>query len=122
MILVKHPLEECNRQQEEFISKASEKDRRFHELLFAFGNASYRYYQRTREFEPSLTDFEEWLEGLPENVRWDMSKRGFEECKTVLSFRRYVNEKNDIGMDEYIRDLMGDEYQEYISLVKPNND
>lgn len=113
MISVKHPLEECNRQQEEFVSKASEEQRRFHELFFAVGNASYRYYERTNDFEPSLTDFQEWLEGLPENIRLDMSNKGFESCKTVLSFRRYVNEKNDIGMDEYIKNLMGEEYQEY---------
>ncbi|WP_207536301.1 hypothetical protein [Desertivirga arenae] len=113
MITVKHPLEECNRQQEEFLSKVSQEERRFHELFFAVGNASYLYYQRATDFDPSFTDFEEWLEGLSENVRLDMSKKGFEECKTVLSFRRYVNEKNDIGMEEYIENLMGEEYQEY---------
>jgi len=38
-----------------------------------------------------------------------MSAKGFEYCKTVLSFTIHVNEKNDIGMDEFVKSLMGNE-------------
>lgn len=118
MIKVKHPDDKCNKQQEEFIVKASEADKRFHELLFSFGNATYHYHSRAKEFEPNETDFQEWLEGLPENIREDMSKKGLGYCKSVLSFTRYVNEKKDIGFDEFVKDLMGDEYKEYRLLAK----
>jgi len=111
MIAVKHPDEACNRQQEEFISHFNGPDRRYHELLFSHGNASFRYHQEAKEFNPTQNDFNEWLEGLPDKVRAGMSERGFEACKGVLSFTRYVNEKHDIGMDEYVKQLMGDEYQ-----------
>ena len=38
--------------------------------------------------------------------------------KSILSFSRYVNEKNDVGMEEYVKNLMGEEYQEYRDLLK----
>ena len=45
-------------------------------------------------------DYEEWLEGLPDNVSRGMAAKGFEECRTLLSFTRYVNERHDVGMEE----------------------
>jgi hypothetical protein len=123
MIKVKHPLPHCNVQQEELIATCPEDQRRFHILFFNYGNATYRYHNEAKEINPSLTDFKEWLEGLPDKIRADMEKSGFEYCKNVLSFTRYVNEKNDIGMDQYVRNLMGDElYTEYRSLVGKVND
>lgn len=117
MIKVKHPLEECNLQQEKRIASLPPEERRNHELLFSFGNATFLYHQRSKEFNPSLQDFEEWLEGLPENIRKDKVKMGFEACRSHLSFSRYVLEKNDMGMDEFVRQLMGDEeYREYCTI------
>lgn len=75
MIKVKHPLEKCNIEQEARIAACNEKDRRFHELMFTYGNAAYRYHERANEYSPTMEDFKEWLEGLPENIRRDMSKR-----------------------------------------------
>ncbi|WP_162055797.1 hypothetical protein [Pontibacter pamirensis] len=47
-----------------------------------------------------------------------MAAKGFERCRTVLSFTRYVNEKNDVGQEEYVRGLMGEEeYEEYKALT-----
>lgn len=47
-----------------------------------------------------------------------MAAKGFAGCRAVLSFTRYVNEKHDVGMEEYVRTLMGDEeYQEYKDLT-----
>ncbi|KAA5541977.1 hypothetical protein [Adhaeribacter rhizoryzae] len=114
MIKIKHPDEKCNFQQEQFLANCPESERRFHELLFTNGNISYRYHMQAKEFSPTVKDYEEWLEGLPENIRKSMQEKGFESCKTILSFTRYVNEKNDIGMDEYIRQQMGaEDYAEY---------
>ncbi|GEO05527.1 hypothetical protein AAE02nite_31910 [Adhaeribacter aerolatus] len=118
MIKVKHPDESCNQIQETFLAKCPAEERRFHELLFTHGNISYRYHQEAKEFNPTVKDFEEWLEGLPENMRHDMQQRGFEACKGILSFTRYVNEKNDIGLDEYVRQQMGSaDFAEYQSFL-----
>jgi hypothetical protein len=43
-----------------------------------------------------------------------MEKLGFGGCKTVLSFTRYVMEKNNIGLEEYIKMYLDNEdYNEY---------
>jgi len=119
MIKVKHPDEECNQMQEAFLANCPADQRRFHELLFTKGNISYRYHQEARAFNPTVKDFEEWLAGLPDNMRHDMQQRGFEVCKSILSFTRYVNEKNDIGLDEYVRQHMDPEdlaeYQSFLT-------
>lgn len=57
--------------------------------------------------------------GTPENISKDMKEKGFEYCKRSLPFTRYINEKNDIGMDEFVKSLMGEEYEEYKKLVNP---
>ncbi len=47
-----------------------------------------------------------------------MRKDGFEACKTVLPFTRYIMEKNDVGMEEFVKENMGDEdYAEYKSFL-----
>lgn len=118
MIKVKHPLDHYNISQEQFLAHCSPKLRRHHELLFTFGNIVYRYHNEAREFKPTEADFKEWLEGLPETFRQDMERKGFEACKGVLSFTRYINEKNDIGLDEYVRQQMDPEdYAEYQSFL-----
>ena len=115
MIHIKHPEPGCNVSQESFISAAPVEERRFHELLFTIGNATVIYHNRAQSFDPSKTESLEWLEGLPMNVRVGMEKRGFNECKSILSFTRYVMEKNDIGQEEFIRNLVSDAvYDEYL--------
>ncbi|MET3114856.1 hypothetical protein AAKU52_002596 [Pedobacter sp. CG_S7] len=121
MIKVKHPDDKCNQSQAEFLDNCPKEQRRYHELIFCCGNASYRYHQKAENFNPVEQDYKEWLEGLPPNIQKDMIERGFEQCKSILSFSRYVNEKNDVGMEEYIKNLMGEEYQEYKALLGSEN-
>ena len=117
-IRVKHPDQKCNISQAEFLVSCPADQRRFHELLFTYGNSAYLYHQKAKEFEPNKEDYEEWLEGLPEKMRKEMQKDGFEACKRVLSFTRYVMEKNDVGMEEFVKNLMGaEDYSEYRSLM-----
>ena len=117
MIKVKHPLELKNINQENFVQSASENEREFHELLFSYGNAVYIYH--SLDIEPTLQDYKEWLEGLDKVIRLDMENNGFEKCKSILSFTRYVREKKDIGMDEFVKEKMGiEEYEKYQSLLK----
>ncbi|RDV10739.1 hypothetical protein DXT99_25875 [Pontibacter diazotrophicus] len=99
------------------LAQSPETERRFQELFFSYGNAVYRYHQEAAAHEPTHQDFEEWLEGLPQNVSRDMAAKGFEWCRTVLSFTRYVQEKNDVGQEEYVRGLMGEEeFEEYKAM------
>ena len=118
MIKTKHPDEAYNRKQEEMLDTFPPGERRFHELMFSFGNAAYRYHQRSRDYNPTERDYHEWLEGLPDNIREGMKAKGFEQCKTVVPFTRYVMEKNDVGFDEYIRQHMDrDDYEEYNAIL-----
>ncbi|RNI31772.1 hypothetical protein EFA69_06115 [Rufibacter immobilis] len=122
MIKIKHPDKDCNSSQEALLASCPADQRRFNELLFTIGNITYRYHQAAKDFSPSLQDYHEWLEGLPETVRKGMQEKGFERCKSVLSFTRYVNEKNDIGLEEYIRQQMDAEdlaeYQGFLTIGK----
>jgi len=85
MIKVKHPDPDCNINQEQYLSKCPADQRRFHELLFTYGNITYQYHNEAREFNPTELDFKEWLYSLPNNMRLDMEAKGFEACKGVLS-------------------------------------
>lgn len=117
--MVLHPLQQCQKSQAVFLASCPAQERRFHELMFSYGNAAYIYHQQARELNPTETDYQEWVEGLQENMRKDKQQKGFEQCKTVLSFTRYVMEKNDIGMEAFIIELMGmEDYSELKNLEK----
>lgn len=117
MIHIKHPDNECNTTQEAYVNEASPEQKRFHELLFTIGNATIIYHNRAKSFEPNEADYQEWLEGLPKNMRAEMEKKGFKECQFILSFTRYVMEKNDVGQEKFVRHLVGDEvYNEYLKV------
>lgn len=112
-----HPDVECQKTQEKFLSQCSESDREFHAPIFRIGNAAYIYHRLSFETDEKLlvSYYREWLEGLPSGIREDMKKKGFEECKTMFSFTRYVNERNDIGKDEWMKQHLSEsDYQTYI--------
>ena len=111
---MEHPDKEKREQQAKFLEQLPEHMREEHARLFRFENASNLYYQMAKKFEPTENDFLEWLEGLPENAAQYVAKIGFEACKGSASFLRYMDEKNDIGMDEFMRlNLDEDDYREY---------
>lgn len=119
---MKHPDSECQRKQEEFLKNCPPEDREFHARLFRYGNAVYRYHQLANA--PSNKDslklyYEEWLQGLPDNIRIDMEKKGFEKCKSIVPFTRYVNERNDMGLDEWLKKhLSEDDYIAYKDMFE----
>jgi hypothetical protein len=114
MIEIKHPSAHCNIEQDEFLAQCQEGEKRFYELLYNYGNAVWRYHLESSQYTATPDDFNEWLQGLPDKIRVDMQKKGFNHCKTMLSFTRYVNEKNDVGMEVYIKELFGESlYNEY---------
>ncbi|MEZ0487598.1 hypothetical protein [Fibrella aquatica] len=65
--------------------------------------------------------FEEYLEGLPnDRIREGERGRGLVEAKRSWPFRRYVLERNDFGMDEFMRlNLSDDDYAFYKLSSEP---
>lgn len=59
--------------------------------------------------------FEDYLDGLPnERIREGERTRGLGEAKRSWPFRRYVLERNDFGMDEFMRlNLSEEDYAYY---------
>lgn len=120
---MKHPNPDCQESQAEFLRNCPEEQREFHERMFRIGNATYIYHQQVE----SLNDKElypyylEWLEGLPAHISADMKNRGFEQCKFALSFTRYVNERKDIGLDEWMKEHLSEEDYKFTKEVEERN-
>lgn len=108
---MKHPNHEIQKKQDEFLKQCPENQREFHAKLFRIGNATYKYYELASLPEEKILKsyYLEWLEGLPDDFSLYMKKQGFEKCKSVLSFRRYINEREDIGLDEYLKTHLSEE-------------
>lgn len=108
---MKHPDPELQKKQEEFLKSRPDEERELHAKLFRVGNATYRYHQlaNSTNDEQLKLYFSEWLTGLPDNIRVDMENKGFEECKTTFPFTRYVNERNDLGLDEWLKKHLSEE-------------
>jgi hypothetical protein len=119
MIKVKHADPKCNQQQEAFMTSCLEQHRRFHELLFTHGNIANRYHSKAYKFEPIEQDWKEYLESCQPGFRKIMVDMGFEQGRRVLPFTRYVMEKKDVSMDEYVRRHMDpQDYAEYMAMVE----
>lgn len=109
---MKHPLEKYQKSQSEFLSKCTPEEKKIHEYLFRVGNAAYIYHkQANKEISENTRKkyYKEWLAGLPENIRIDMNKMGYEVCKTTLPFTRYVNERTDIGLTDWMKENLSKE-------------
>lgn len=116
---MKHPNKKQREHQAKILAELPKEERENTAQLFRFGNAAYIYHTQAKTFNPTQTDFKEWLTGLSEKIRNNMEIIGFALCKDVLSFQRYVLEKNDIGMDEWMKNnLSEDDYNEYWKLIE----
>ncbi|MDR2916183.1 MAG: hypothetical protein LBV74_15385 [Tannerella sp.] len=90
-----------------------ENEKEFHARIFRIGNAAYIYHQlatSTTNNETLKVYYQEWLEGLPANIKADMETKEFDQCKNMFPFTRYVNERNDIGMNEWMKEHLSEEY------------
>ncbi len=63
MIKVKHPNEEMNRNQEQFIASCPPDQGRFHELMFIHGNITFRYHSDAQRYYPTQEDYERMVRG-----------------------------------------------------------
>lgn len=118
---MKHPDPKCQQKQEDFLKSCLPEEQEFHARIFRIGNTLYRYHQIAdipRNKDSLKLYYEEWLQGLPANIAADMKKKGFEQCKTILWFTRYVNERTDIGLDEWMKEHLSEEDYNYYKADK----
>ena len=120
-MIATHPDPECRKKQNEFLINCPKDERELHARLFRFGNAAYRYHQLTSSTDYARMKFfyQEWLQGLPADISYEMKKIGFEGCKDLFPFTRYVNERKDIGMDEWMKEhLSSEDYRNFKEYEK----
>jgi hypothetical protein len=108
---MKHPDPKIQRNQDDFLNHCPDEQKEFHSRLFRIGNAAYIYHQQANSLEDKISEeyFHEWVEGLPDNMKNEMQRKGFEACKIMIPFTRYVNERCDIGMDEWMKNHLSDD-------------
>lgn len=65
--------------------------------------------------------FEEYLAGLPhEGLRRNMQQEGIDKAKRSIPFLRYLLERHDMGMDEFMRqNLSAEDYAFHVECSKP---
>ncbi len=68
--------------------------------------------------------FEEYLAGLPhDGLRRIEKEGGLDKAKNSYPFRRYVLERHDLGMDEFLRQNLSEEdYAFHVECGKPLSD
>ena len=103
---MEHPNSKCRIAQAEYLSRLPEEERENKARDIRIGNASYIYHQQAVPIQENrlIMYYKEWLEGLPPNISRQMRTLGFEACKTMIPFTRYVNERNDIGMRDWMQE------------------
>lgn len=105
LLYVRHPFEQQHHNQMEALTNAAEGFREELAQTFRFGNASYLYYYE-QDSDPTEEDYQEWLTGLPENIRALESKAGYAASMKSLSLRRHGLERRDLGMSEYLKKVL----------------
>ena len=116
---MKHPNKKQRDHQAKILAELPKEEREERARLFRFVNASFIYHTKAVALKPTETDFKEWLIGLPEDTRIDMEVIGFALGKDNIFFHRYVLEKNDIGMVEWLKEhLSEDDFNEYCKLIE----
>ena len=103
LLIPRHPDEGCHQSQLELLAlEESPTERGRLAQLLRWGNATYCYYHH-HHIEATETDYLEWLEGLPARPQAAMRALGFEDNKEALPLRRFVLEKNDIGLSDFLK-------------------
>lgn len=105
LIYVSHPRENIRKNQRELLENCPSDQFEFHRLMLVYGNATYRYSDQASG-NITVEDYEDWLEGLPENIAKDFRKEGFEGRRNSLSLRRHALERRDLGMGEFVASLV----------------
>jgi hypothetical protein len=120
-----HPLplssKPYNDKQQEFLDTIKISNPDLFEMMsrqFRIGNVTFRYYKLGTAFNPTVEEFNDWLEGLPPNIADAHREMGFEKSITSLPFRRFYMELHDIGLDEYLKKYLSDEDFDYHNQIR----
>lgn len=120
-----HPLplssKPYNDKQQEFLDTIKISNPDLFEMMsrqFRIGNVTFRYYKLGTAFNPTVEEFNDWLEGLPPNIADAHREMGFEKSISSLPFRRFYNELHDIGLDEYLKNYLSDEDFDYHNQIR----
>lgn len=105
LIYVSHPRESIRQNQKALLENSPTNQVEFHRLMLLYGNATYRYSDQTSG-NVTYEDYEDWLEGLPENIANGFRKEGFEGSRNSISLRRHALERRDMGMNEFVAKLI----------------
>lgn len=105
LLVPRHPFDDCHQAQLECLRQTPADERAHLAQLLRFGNATYCYYH-FHEAQVTEADYLEWLDGLPVDGQAKMRALGFDELRDSLPLRRYVLEKNDVGLSDYQRVLL----------------
>ena len=117
LLYIRHPFDEQHNNQIELLNNFPDHMKESMAQTFRFGNASYRYYQEL-DSDPTKEDYEEWLTGLPENIRISEMQRGYETCMGSLPLRRYSLERRDFDMSEYLKKVLNEKDWEDHQKIK----
>lgn len=114
LLVPRHPDEKCHNSQKELLRLEENPEERAQlAQLLRWGNATYCYYHH-HHIEATEADYLEWLEGVPAGPQAAMRALGFEANKDCLPLRRYVLEKNDVGMSEFLQVVLSaTDWQDY---------
>lgn len=114
---IEHPQEHFRKAQVSFLSKLQGQERKSQYFLFCIGNACYRYYQQANQAEITVDDFEFWLSGLPIDKANKFREEGLKEHRDHLALHRSINERKDLGLDEYLKNILKpDDFEAYIKI------
>ena len=120
--LMLHPDKSIQKKQRDFLLQCPESEREYHARMFRIGNATIIYHQLAASNNDTTLEiyYREWLAGLPPALMQHMQQQGFEACKSMLPFTRFVNERKDYGLDDWLKQhLSEDDYNSYKSSSIP---
>ena len=83
------------------------------EQLILIGKVAMEYYSQPINEQSAHLYYSDWLESLPEPIAKDMKKQGYEFCLQTLNFKRFFHERNDRGMEEYMRENLTEEQYQF---------
>lgn len=82
--------------------------------LIRIGKIVNKYYCQLKTMElVDQVDFDLWIDSLQEPMRSHFKSEGLEKCRRVLNFRRFILERGDNGLEEYLCTALTDEDLRY---------
>lgn len=104
----RHPLDKHHQAQLHALQQLPKSQQAEMARLFRLGNATYRY-QQLADGEVTETDYQHWLEGLPERFRRAMEKGGFTGAKSSVALRRHALERRNVGYSAFMQSVLSSE-------------